>query len=154
MLVTCGTCRAVKRDVPNYRREIELINEQWLHHATVTTLVLTFKIKGLNDNPYIPCREDTSALQNVVQITQKLQQSPPEDVSIVITELVQELETYGFTVQPVKEKLHQVIAWDESLREQYKIIGIPYQGRQVKVLMLPIIRDGKIEKKGTLCLLQ
>jgi hypothetical protein len=154
MLITFGTYRAVKHDVPNYRREIELINEQWLRHAAVTILILAFKVKGLESNPYIPRREDTSVLQKVVRIAQKLQQSPPEDLPIVIMELIQELEAYGFTVQSDAEQLYQEMDWDESLREHYTVIGIPRQGRRVHVLTLPIIRDGKVEKKGELYLLK
>jgi hypothetical protein len=153
-LVAFVACRAIKRDFPNYRREIELVNEQWLHHAKTITLVLLQKLKEPDEVSSAPHNEDTSVLQKIIRTVQKLQQSQPEDVPIVITELVQDLEAAGLTVQPTDEQLYQELDWDESLREQYTVIGIPRQGRRVKVVTLPIIRGGKVEKKGELRLLK
>jgi hypothetical protein len=154
VIIICVARRTIKHDFPDYRREIELINEQWLHHAAILILVLTFKIKGLEESPYIPHHEDTSTLQKTVSIVQKLQQSQPENVPVVIRELVQMFEAAGLAIQPANEQLYQVLDWDETLKENYDIIGIPRQGSRVKIVMLPITRNGKIEKKGELLLLK
>jgi hypothetical protein len=144
----------IKRDFPDYRREVELINEQWLHHAKTITLVLLRKLKESDEVSSTPQNKDTSVLRKITRIVQKLQQSQPDDLRIGLTEIEQELATAGFVVQSTDEQLYQELDWDETLHEQYTVMGIPHQGRRVRVITLPIVRDGKLEKKGELLLLK
>lgn len=143
-------------DKKHYRQQIEAILENWLHCALTIIAVLTFKIRAIEESPFIPRAEDSRTLMNVVSVTKKLRAASGENLPLVIDELVQELETRGFEITAKKstdenvpgESSSRPLRWDESLKERYTPIGILRPGDALEIVEEPILLDGLVEKPG------
>jgi hypothetical protein len=138
----------------NYRKEFEIMVEQWLHSVIVVFVVLTYKINSLEQNPFNRYAEDKNKLNAVVSIVKRLKNTLPNDSEIVITELVQELESGGFNIEGEADNIfcndssNQNLIWNESQNKLYTPIGILRNGDNFQIVEEPIIRDEIVERKG------
>jgi hypothetical protein len=146
-------------DRDNYRKEVEAIIAQWLRSVLAVFAVLTYKINSLEKNPFNKYAEDKDKLNTIVSIVKKLKNSDSDDMEIIISELVQELESGGFDLgggigvenfcnDNSNSETDQKNIWDDSQNKLYNQIGIIRNGDNFQIVEEPIISNKIVEKKG------
>ncbi|MDR1483780.1 MAG: hypothetical protein LBT09_03045 [Planctomycetaceae bacterium] len=160
MLIAIVSKREKVFNRENYRREVEAIIRQWLNSVLSVYAVLTYKINSLELNPFNRYAEDRDKLNSVVLIVRKLKKAGSNDASIIISELIQELESCGFDLGEECGEVSvgndnavllpdKIFNWDESQNKFYNPIGIIRNGDNFEVIEEPVIRNEIVERKGT-----
>ncbi|MDR2345690.1 MAG: hypothetical protein LBE18_06455 [Planctomycetaceae bacterium] len=168
-IITLISKRRIVFNRNNYRKEIEIIIEQWLHAVLMIFTVLTYKINTLEQNPFNRYAQDKDRLNTIVSIVRRLEKaafdvnsdsdSDLSESKIIIKELVQELESCGFSISEETDSSNlcndnseltpeAILIWDEFQNKFFDSIGIIRNGDHYQVVEEPIIRNEIVERKG------
>jgi ubiquitin len=135
-------------DPEGYLQEAGTRVDDYLTDALPLLAVLMYRLKessgaGLEGQGLgVPLAGD------LAHLVKRLRARPEMEKEPLFNQLVRRLETAGFETGPPDGVGPRRLEWDESLSDRYEPFGLIEKGRTVIIEEEPVIRDGKVIRRG------
>ncbi|MDR1656322.1 MAG: hypothetical protein LBT47_02040 [Deltaproteobacteria bacterium] len=134
-------------DRSKWQKILQAAVEAYLELAAAAAAVIMFRLQN-RSGPVSPPPEIRLAGE-IIGPVRRLMSEPAFSESLPLAELVQKLTNFGFELTPeAGTKVPSVLIWQETMSESYDTFGLVKAGQSVTVEEEPIIKDGRVFKKG------
>jgi MFS family permease len=127
------------------RESVSAAVKAWLEAAVALGAALSRKVSGKAEGAPESGGEDV--LARIVPGVKSLLADPAFSESPALAEIARRLSNHGFELG-AQEPLAMSLVWEEGMRDRYDTFGLARAGQKVAVEEQPVIKDGKVVRKG------
>jgi hypothetical protein len=134
-------------DAKNYEDVVAARVNDYLASQIPLLAVLMFRLKGADIGTAEPESSHKELLGEAAYLVSRLKARPVVAEEPLFNQLVRRFENAGFETGSHGGSPRRLV-WDESLADRYETFGLIENGRGVVIEEEPVLKDGKIIRKG------